>query len=337
MGFRKAAADEQAVDMGQVAVGQGVEGDQFDAGHAEGLDIVGVIEPESRILGDGDTEVHARCRRSRFRARGQLWELGRAGDGEQEIEVDLLFHRVGGRRQLGFGMAPFVGRDKAEMTFGDAQLGIAPDGPEDRDVGEALDGGPQLGFVAVIGDVVEDDATDRQIGVEGLVADQQRRDAARHPGAVDDQNDRRSEELGHGGVAVAALDVGSVEQAVVALDDRDVAVGAAAREQGADLVIGLGVEIEVEAGPAGGRGKPHGVDVVRPLLEGLRRQTTAAQGGAEAERYGRLARGFVGCRNEEVGHGGSESGGLPYHSRYERPGSCSTRPFADSVDIVTED
>ena len=53
-----------------------------------------------------------------------------------------------------------------------------------------------------------------------------------------------------------------------------------APEGGDDLGVGLGVEVEIVAGPAAGAGVPHRVDIVRPLLEGLHVRPRAASAAA---------------------------------------------------------
>ena len=57
MRFRKPAADEQTIRIGQTVVEQGIEGDQFGPRRLKGPQIIRIIEAESRIAGDGDADV----------------------------------------------------------------------------------------------------------------------------------------------------------------------------------------------------------------------------------------------------------------------------------------
>jgi hypothetical protein len=85
-------------------------------------------------------------------------------------------------------------------------------------------------------------------GIEGLVAEDQRRDAAGHAARVDDQDHRRVQQAGEGGVAVAAVQVEAVVQALVALDQAHAGAACATREAAQYLVVALQVEIQVVTG-----------------------------------------------------------------------------------------
>ena len=54
--FREAAADEQGVAGGQTRVAQGIERYQFGAGGDQRVEVVGIVEAEGGIAGDGDAQ-----------------------------------------------------------------------------------------------------------------------------------------------------------------------------------------------------------------------------------------------------------------------------------------
>ena len=108
------------------------------------------------------------------------------------------------------------------MALDDREARVALDGAEHGDIGVVLDHEAQLRLVPAAAKVVEDHAGDADVAVERLVAEDQRRDAARHAAGVDDQDHRQVEHLRHRRVAVAAVEGEAVVEALVALDDRDV-------------------------------------------------------------------------------------------------------------------
>ncbi len=195
-----------------------------------------------------------------------------------------------------------VGRHQAEMALDDAHARVVGHRADHGHVGVVLDHGAQLGLVAAAAQAVEDDAGDADVPVEGLVAEDQRRDAARHAARVEHQHHRQRQQVGQGGIAVGAVEVEAVVEALVALDQADVGVRAVARELGPDLVIRRQEEIEVAAGAAGGQAEPERIDVVRSLLERLHRESARPQRRGEADTDSGLAGRLVGGRNEEPVH-----------------------------------
>ena len=151
---------------------------------------------------------------------------------------------------------------------------------EHRHVRVVLDHRAQLGLVARAAELVEDHAGDADVRVEGLVAEDQRRDAARHAARVDHQHHRRAEHRRERGVAVAAVEVEPVVEALVALDQAERGALHALRELGAQLVRAAQVGIEVVARPPGGEPEPQRIDVVGALLEGLHASPRARSAAA---------------------------------------------------------
>ncbi len=215
------------------------------------------------------------------------------GDFEQAVEIDVRADDGTDRRHALARGIRLVARHQAELALDDLQPRIAGDGAEHADVGVVLDHGAQLLLVPAAAEVVEDDAGDADVAIERLVAEDQRRDAARHAAGVDDQDDRQRERLGERRVAVAAVEREPVVEPLVALDDRDVRVRRVAQERAAAFALVRQVGIEVAAGAAGGERQPHRVDVVGPLLERLDRETAGRERGAQAHAHRRLAGGLV--------------------------------------------
>ena len=121
---------------------------------------------------------------------------------------------------------------------------------EHRHVGVVLDHRAQLGLVARAAEAVQDHAADANAAVEGLVAEDQRRDAARHAARVDHEQNRQAEPRRERRVAVAAVERQAVVQALVAFDERKFGVGGVGGGARARRPPSGGVE--VQARPAGG-------------------------------------------------------------------------------------
>ncbi len=270
--------------------------------------IARVVETERRVARDG--HAHRRAARTRRGAadRGQGARPGRrfVRNGEQAIEVHLggncLRNLVHARTRV----ARLVARDEAEMTFHDAQALVVLHRAEHRNAGVVGDHGAQLGFVARTPELIQDHAGDADVPVERLVAEDERRDTARHPARVDHQHHRCADQRGERGVAVAAVKVESVVQALVALDDAERGTLHAPRDLGADLLRAAQVGVEVVAGPPGGEPQPQGINVVGPLLERLHRFAPRSQGGAQPDAHRGLARGLVGRGDEKTVHAVAE-------------------------------
>ncbi len=148
-------------------------------------------------------------------------------------------------------VACFVARHEAELTLDDSEPWIVVDGAQDRDVGVVLDHGAQLRLVPAAAQLIEDHAGDPDVAVERLVAEDERRDAARHPAGIDDERHRQAEHARDRGVAVAPVERESVVEPLVALDERDVGTGGMAGEVRADL--GRVGQIRIEIAAAAGR------------------------------------------------------------------------------------
>ena len=303
--FGEASADEQAVHRRQALVVQRVEGHKLRPGGVQGLQIAWVIEAERGVARDAHAHRRAR-RRTRGRRAGGHWR-SLPGHGEHLIEIDLggnerrdLVNML--TRRLGL-----VARDKAQVALDDRQALIVLHGAEHRNAGVMADHGAQLRLVTRTAELIQYHAGDPDVPVEGLIAENQRRDAARHAARVDHQHHRRTDERGERGVAVAAFQVEAVVQALVALDEAERRAVHAPRELGADLLRAAQVEVEVMAGPPGRESEPQRIDVVRPFLERLHDFPARAQGGAQADAHCGLARGLVGRGDDEAIHAATES------------------------------
>ena len=194
----------------------------------------------------------------------------------------------------------FVAGHEAEIAFRDGKPRVAVQRAQHAHVRVMLDHHPQLRFVPAAAQVVEDHAGNLHVPVERLVAEDQRRDAARHAARIDDQDDRQAERLRQRGVAVAAVERQPVVEPLVALDDADVGRGGMPAECAAVLGGLRKVGIEIAAAAAGGGRQPHRVDVIRAFLERLHRQPAIAQRAAQADGDRRLARRLVGRGDEHA-------------------------------------
>ena len=180
---------------------------------------------------------------------------------------------------MGAAFEHFLRRGQAEMALVHRQLPLASHHADDLQVGIGLDGVTEFQFLPRAPHLVENNAGDQHLGIEILIAEQQRRHAARHAQCVDHQHHRRAEQFCQRRAGIAAQRVDAVVQALVAFDQRQIGVDRRAGAERDDLLVRLGVEIEIVAGPSGGAGVPHRVDIVRPFLEGLHRQAALGEGG----------------------------------------------------------
>ncbi len=69
-----------------------------------------------------------------------------------------------------------------------------------------------------------------------------------------------------------------------------------------DFMMALGMKIQVITIFPCGTGQPHGIDVIRALLERLYIESALAKRAAEANAQSGFARRFVGGGNEQVSH-----------------------------------
>ena len=298
--FREAAADEQAVDGRQVRVAQRVERHQPRAGGLERGQVVGVVEAERRVARDAD--AHARCRRGRAARtqRADRHRRGRRGDVQHAVKVDLRGHRSGDAAHARFGVGELGVGHQAEVALRHREVHIVLQGPQHRHVGVVLDHGAQLGFVARAAELVQDHAGDAHVALERLVAQDQRRDAARHAARIDHQQHRQTQLAGKRRIAVAAVERQAVVQALVALDQAHIGGVRLARERGDDLGVVHQVRVEVETRPAAGAREPHRVDVVGAFLEGLHAAAARGERFRQADRQRGLARRLVGRGDEQA-------------------------------------
>jgi hypothetical protein len=275
---------------------------QFGAGGGEGVEIIRVVETEGTVPGDADAHRGGSdaAGGGGILAGRQGW---RGGSLQQDAEVDVLLDRSGQLRDPGVGGFGLVGRHQSEVTLVDGQAVVAWQCTQHLDVGVVLDYRAQLRFVAASADEIENHSGESQARVELAVAEQQRGDAADGAPGIEDHDHRQVEQVTECRVAVAALDVETIVQSLVALDQHHVGTRAVTRELHADLGRGLHLEIKVVTWPFGRSAEPHRVDVVRTLLERLHGQPTAGKGGAQADADAGLARGLVRGGDQESGHG----------------------------------
>jgi hypothetical protein len=180
------------------------------------------------------------------------------------------------------------------VALHDGQFRIVAHGAQHLDVGVVLDHRAQLAFMAAAAQLVEDHAGNADVGVEGLVAQDQRGDAARHATRIEHQHHGRLYQLGERRIAVAAVEVQAIVEPLVALDEGHVGTLGVAAHHGQDLVPFHGLEVEVVAGASRGQAQPHGIDIVRAFLEGLDPDAARSEGGAQSQGDGGLPGGLVG-------------------------------------------
>ncbi len=320
----EAAADEEAVERRrQGAVGERVEGHQLGALGGQRLEVVGVVEAEGLVARDAYAQRRAgRSQGGVGDGGGGIFVAARSSKLTHAPEIDAAGNQLAHRAHALGCVAEFVIGHQTEVPLGQREARILGHGAQHRHVGVVLDDGAQLALVARPADVVEDHAADADARVEGLVAEDQRRDAARHAACVEHQQHRQAELGGERGVAVAAVQRQAVVQALVAFHQADVGTAHALPEDLRDLVPAHQLRIEVDAGPAGGQREPHRVDVVGALLEGLHRVAARRERRRERQRDRGLARTLV--------RGGDEQGGVAHgftpHARQNRPAAGNPAP-----------
>ena len=132
------------------------------------------------------------------------------------------------------------------MPLDDAEPLVVMDRADNRHIRVVLDDAAQFGFVPAAAKIVEYHAGDVDVAVECLIAEDQRRDPARHAARIDHQEHRQVEQFGQCGVAVAAIQREAVVQPLVSLDQ--IHFRAVARKGGDDVVALHQVQIKVAAG-----------------------------------------------------------------------------------------
>jgi hypothetical protein len=160
--------------------------------------------------------------------------------------------------------------------------------PRDRaQHGDAGVGGERPAYDALLpgrADAVENDARQSELRIERLAPEDEGGHGPGHLGRVHHQHDRGSDELRELRGRVGALGVRAVEQAAVALDEREVRVPRGPLQRRGDGLRRHEVRVEVATRRAGRGAEPSRIDEIRPLLEGrdpppaLRERAGEAQG-----------------------------------------------------------
>ena len=145
------------------------------------------------------------------------------------------------------GMTGFVARYEAQVTFNNAETVIVLQRADDRYLRVMLDHGAQFGFMPGSAQLVENNPGDPDLGIEGLIAQDQGGDAARHSARINDEHNRGFQQARQGGVAVTAVEVQAVIQSLVALDQADVGVAGMDGEGIQDLIPSHQIEVQVMA------------------------------------------------------------------------------------------
>jgi hypothetical protein len=83
------------------------------------------------------------------------------------------------------GLGGFIRRHQAEVALDQREFGILLHRADHRHVSVMLDHCAQLGLMTAAAESVEDHPGNADAGVEGLVAEDQRCDAARHSACVE--------------------------------------------------------------------------------------------------------------------------------------------------------
>ena len=221
--FRKAAADKQAIQVGERQIPDHVEPDEFDAVAKKTLEIVGVVKAEGLVSGDADPQRS--IQREHFRRRRCYRRIGAAGRPRQRndpVQVHMITNRIGKASDCLVCRPIFLRRDETQMALLDHFAPEAGNRAQYRDIGVLLDGLDQFRLMARPTHPVQNDSAYPYLGVEVLISNQQWRNPPRHSHGVDHQHDRHIEQLRQGGIAVAAVDVHTVIQTLVALDDGNV-------------------------------------------------------------------------------------------------------------------
>ena len=255
-----------------------------------------------------------------------------ARDGEDGIEVHLGCDP--GRdpvhaRARGVG---FVARDEAQVAFDDRHALVLVHGAQHRHVGVMLDHGAQLGFVARAAQPVQYHARDANFAVEGLVAQDQRRDAAGHAARIDHQHHRRAQQRGDARHCCCCPRGRGRRTVPCCLPRRRSIAPCMRRANSCAVPARRSGKIEVVARPPGRQAEPQRVDVVGPLLERLHRLAARAQGGAQADAYRRLARRLMRGRDREDG---SRRAGVGCRRRSGCPGAGSGRRVEGAADAMS--
>ncbi len=260
-------------------IAQRIERHQLRPGCFQRVEIIRVIKAEGAVARDADAHLVAT---------GQRADLGLVRNAqrfflrqrEQPVQIDLLRDRVADLLDLCGSDMGLIAGHQAEMPFDDAEPLVVMDRADYRHVGVMLDDRAQLGFVPRSAEVVEDHPGNVDVAVECLIAEDQRRDAARHAARIDHQKHRQVEQLRQGGVAVAAVQREAVVQSLVALDQ--IHFRTVPREGGKDVVALHQVQVQIAASAPGSLAEPHRIDVIGAFLEWLDCMPAFAQRGAQA-------------------------------------------------------
>ena len=86
---------------------------------------------------------------------------------------------------------------------------------------------------------------------------------------IDHQNNRRLQQLRHGGIAVGTIDTEAVKQPLVTLDEPDISACHSAGKNLKIRILPLHKDIEIMAGTQRCSTQPQRINIVGALLEGL--------------------------------------------------------------------
>jgi hypothetical protein len=151
-----------------------------------------------------------------------------------------------------------------------------------------LDDGAKLALVPASAELIENHACDVDVPVEGLIAEYQRRHAACHAARIDHQHDGNVQQLRQCGIAVAAIEVKAVIQALVPFHQRHIGIGGLLFKDIGHFFVTHEIEIKIVAGTSARSCEPHGVDIVRSLFVGLNLEAPLPQRGAQTDAQGGL-------------------------------------------------
>ena len=190
--FGEAAADNQAVDCGQVFVVKRAERDNFRAEPLQYAETCAVVEIERRVVGNADFDVGTRNRElgtSDFQRRRSFRELN------QRVNVNLSLDRRADFLQDVIGLM-FSRRHKSQMSFGQVEFVIAFECAENF-YAEPVESLRDNFFVSVRAEPIQNHACKVDGFIELPEAERDCRRRSAHAFGVNDQYNGRTEQLGN--------------------------------------------------------------------------------------------------------------------------------------------
>ena len=130
---------------------------------------------------------------------------------------------------------------------------------------------------------VSDDAGDSYRLVEYLVADQQGCDAAHRATRIDHHDHWTVQGFCQCGIAIAAIEIESVMQALVTFNQANLCVLAAVTIIVDGFLFAGDIKIEVITGLASRHSKPDRIDIVRTFFKWLNHETSFNESRAQAD------------------------------------------------------